>query len=384
MSTAFNMALGTGVILGFGALALDLGYANFARTQVQAAADAAAISGAISLAQGDDGDMVDSARNWGEANTVGTLAVVVDPNEVLRGDYDRDNGTFTSSVDGLDVWVRAHTEGSTSFLSRLWGNEDLNSQAVAIARVLPGATCTFIGLGATQFNGSSTDVYGYDSTIDLDPENSPEDSGAVCSNGTLDLGAGPMIDGSARPGIGEEIDGDSSDVTGSTAALPSELVFDPPDVPGGAIAMPNTVVNNQGNVQGNKTIAPGTYKLTKDFGFQGQATLTISPPGAVNIYSDGYNVEITGGGIVNTGEDPHQLAIYVKGTPSKPIKIAGNASFYGFVYAPQAEVDVNGTSAFYGAIVSDELTFNGGGNQPLYMDISLMDDVIPGGIQLVR
>jgi hypothetical protein len=383
MSTAFNMALGTGVLIGFGALALDLGYANFARTQVQSAADAAAIAGAISLAADTDGDIVSQAQSWGQQNSVGSMSVVVDQSDVLRGTL-QDDGTFDIDADGLDVWVRAHTEGSTAFLSRIWGASDLDAQAIAVARVLPGAVCTYIGMGDTTVNGASNVIVGYDSSIDLDPDNAPDEQAAICSNSSIGFNGGPTVEGSVRPGIGESVEGDTSDVSGSTAPLTTTLAYPDPTFPVGIVNMPNTVVNGQGKVQGNKTIAPGNYKLTQDFAFQGQATLTISPPGAVNIYSNGFNVEITGGGVVNTSQDPHNFAVYVKGTPSKPIKIGGNAAFYGYVYAPKAEVNVNGTSAFYGAIVSDELTINGGGNATLYMDTSLMDDVMAGGISLVR
>jgi hypothetical protein len=381
MSTAFNMALGTGVIIGFGALALDLGYANFARTQVQAAADASALAGAISLSA-DDGDtsgMVSQAQTWGQSNAVGSIAVVVDSGDVQRGTLASD-GTFTSGATGLDVWVRAHTEGSTGFLSRIWGVSDLDAQATAVARVLPDAVCTYIGTGDTTSNGGgSMVIVGYDSSIDFDPANSPDEQAAICSNASITLnGGGTTVEGAVRPGIGESISGDTSGITGSTAPLGTVLDYPELPQPVGAVNWPLS-----SNINSAVVIPPGDYKLTGDLKIVGNGQITISPPGPVNIYTNNYGISIAGNGFINTSEDPHNLAIYGKGTAAD-VKVTGNSDFYGYIYVPFSDVTLGGTAAFYGAIVSDELTFNGGGNQTLYMDTSLMDDVQKGGIKLVQ
>ncbi|MBA2320427.1 MAG: hypothetical protein H0V89_04660, partial [Deltaproteobacteria bacterium] len=186
MSTAFNMALGTGVILGFGSLSLDLGYANFARTQVHAAADAAAIAGAISVLNDQpNAAVIASASSWGEANDVGSVEVVVDNADIRRGTWD--GTTFVESNAGRDVWVRAHTEGTSAFLSRIWGQENLDTQAVSIARAEPPTVCTVIGVDTAEVGGNGN-VFGYDSSVSLDPALSEDPSAGICSNNvTIDI-----------------------------------------------------------------------------------------------------------------------------------------------------------------------------------------------------
>ncbi|MBA2321894.1 MAG: hypothetical protein H0V89_12160 [Deltaproteobacteria bacterium] len=373
MSTAFNMALGTGVLVGFSALSVDLGFANFSRTQVQAAADAASIAGAISLAEGEtDADMVESARTWGQANSVGTLSVVVDETDVVRGTYDADAGTFVQDDEGIDVRARAHTVGSPAFLSRIFGNADLDTQAISISRVMPGAVCTVVGTGKASAHGTP-DLIGYDSEVDLDPEFAFDEEAAMCSNSSINMNGGPFVDGNVRPGIGGTVSGGT--VTGSTAPLSSVLEYDAAALPAGITNWPHGYsLNSRTPVN----VTPGDYRLTGSLRTNGQAQINISGP--TNLYVVNQDVTINGGGFVNSTLDPHNLAIYVTG--NQQIRINGNADFYGYVYAPDSEVDVTGTADFYGAIIAEDVDI--GGTGLVYMDTSLIEETVPGGIQLVR
>src|SRR5687767_15658270 len=85
-SATMTTAAGIAVLVGMGALALDLGYMNMALNQVQAAADAGALAGAISIAQGESNRAVwSSSIGWAQSNNVGRTPVVVEDGDVRRG-----------------------------------------------------------------------------------------------------------------------------------------------------------------------------------------------------------------------------------------------------------------------------------------------------------
>ncbi len=393
MSMAMNVGVGLGVIVGFGALALDLGYTNFALTQTQAAADAAAIAGAISLQldDNDDAAMVSEAQAWGQDNNAGTSAIVVDAADVRRGDLATGGNCidFVDNAGGFDVYARAYTNDTPAFLSRIWGNGDSNTEACAVARVLPPSVCTMIGTGDAGVNGNSNLLIGYDSEIDPDPENSPNPDAAVCSNSDITLHGGPTIEGSVRPGIGAEIVGDTDNVSGTTEPLGERLDYPDPDF--AAIAAEFSGVKkawspdrpyNIGKKQ-SLVLSTGAYELTGDLSITGMGTITLAGDGPVVLLTNGFNVTLTGGGVVLPEDaDTHDFSIYAKG--DSEIKIGGTSSFYGYIYAPKGPVTLLGTAAFYGAVVSDGLDIKGGGINPIYMDVSLMDDEEPGGIRLIR
>jgi hypothetical protein len=370
-----NTGLGVGVIVGFGALALDLGYANFARTQVHAAADASAISGAISLMNEEaDTEIVNNAVQWGEENYVGRIDVVITPADVKRGTWD--GAAWSDNANGWDVWVRAHTEEATSFLSRIWGADPLDSQAVSIARVLPPTICTVIGLDTAEVGGNGN-VYGYDSSIDLDPANAPDPAAGVCSNQvTVDVFGNAVIDANVRPGIGGEVDiTGNAEVTGNTTALPVELDYPSMNPP---TSVPNWPYATSIGSTTNVNVTPGEYKITSsNLSINAQAKFTVSGPTTIYVNGD---VTINGQGFVNTTSDPANLKIIVVG--DHDVRVNGGSDFYGMIYAPNADVDVLGNADFYGAIISSDVDFSGTGD--IYMDTSLMDDEVKGGIKLVR
>jgi hypothetical protein len=382
MSMAFNMSLGLGVTIGFGALSLDLGYANFAATQAQAAADSAALAGAISLAAGDDRNIVSQAQSWGQRNKVGSSEIVVDDTDVRRG-YLPDGADcrdFVTQAGGPDVYARAHTTATPGFFSRIWGVEDLNTGACAVARVLPGAVCTFIGMGSTTSNGGGSMVLmGYDSTIDFNPDNSPDDDAAMCSNADIKLnGNGTTVGGSVRPGIGKTIIGDTSEISGGTTPLTSALAYPELTPPSGLKNWPAAY-----SITNTVQLTPGSYRLNADLSITGGGSVRIKGNGVVKIYTDNHAIRIDGNGLVNTSKNPHNFSIYGRGAGSD-IAIGGNFDFYGYVYTPSATVTLSGNAGFYGAIVGDELVLNGGARQDIYMDTSLMDNEQAGGIQLRR
>jgi len=101
----------------------------------------------------------------------------------------------------------------------------------------------------------------------------------------------------------------------------------------------------------------------------------ITTTGAVKIYVDG-EIDITGNGITVPNNRPVNLLLFSSG-PVNPVtgfapsvKIAGNGSFYGGVYAPKSAVLATGNGDIFGAVVSK--TYTQGGNSATHADLSLV------------
>jgi hypothetical protein len=375
VSTALYTTFGFATFVGFGSLALDLGYANFAKGEVQLAADSAAIAAAISMSVDASPDEVRAAaQRWGQQNAVGSTPVVVNDGDVRRGTWEA--GVFTASGAGSDVWVRAHTEDVPAFLSRIWGRTGLDTQATAIARLAPPFVCAMIGRDDAKVHGSPT-MLGYDSTVSLNPEFAFDVTGAVCSNATIPVVGDPYVDGSVRPGIGQQVTGGGT-VTGSTLPLCTNLDFDAPAFPNGLKPWAAGVnINSSTPV----VLAPGSYRINTPLEITGQGQLQITGP--TTLYVNNVNLTLTGQGVLNKSGNPRNLKIYVRDTGApNTIKINGTSAFHGFVYAPDTDVQLSGTAAFSGAVVAS--TLDVAGDMDVYMDTSLMDDEIQCGVQLVQ
>nr|MBA2319756.1 hypothetical protein [Deltaproteobacteria bacterium] len=225
--------------------------------------------------------------------------------------------------------------------------------------------------------GGNGNVFGYDSSVSLDPALSEDPSAGICSNNvTIDIFGNAVIDADVRPGVNGIVDiTGNAEVTGNTAALPIELVYPSIPVPTGAIAWPYpTRMNSSTPVN----VPPAVYTISSsDFTMNAQSSIVISGPTEIYINGD---VTLNGQNFTNTTGDPHNLKIYVIGDHN--VRINGGADFYGLIYAPTSTVDVLGNADFYGAIISAEVDFNGTGT--VYMDTSLMDNVIKGGVKLIR
>ncbi len=131
-------------LLGFVAFAVDLGYIGMVRTQLQTAADAAALAAAGSSGESQAG-MVQVAQQFADANMAAGRHVQLNAGDVELGSWDAATKTFTPMPAGqlgtaIKVTVRtaADSGGETKlFFGRLFGLSSLAQKASAIATVNP-------------------------------------------------------------------------------------------------------------------------------------------------------------------------------------------------------------------------------------------------------
>jgi Flp pilus assembly protein TadG len=166
-----NVAILLVPIMAFLALALDCGYLLKVRTELQSAADAAALAAVRELIPGANGiqnldQAIETARALAQQNMGGANAFVVNDADIQIGRYDPssiyssvnllDNGTF----DTVRVTVRRdHTTNSAVrlYFARVIGIADCDVTATATA-ILPQANVLRPGDGVLPFGLSNVGI----------------------------------------------------------------------------------------------------------------------------------------------------------------------------------------------------------------------------------
>jgi len=181
-----------------------------------------------------------------------------------------------------------------------------------------------------------------------------------------------LVADEGTPGI--VIETQKATISGSQSQLPEDWVL--PEMP----AMPETHTNiDLSNVTSVLPALPaGTYH-TPSIKITGLGTVPTS--GVVKIYVDG-EVDMAGNGITVPNNHPGNLTILSEGAVK--IDLAGNGSFYGGIFAPNADVTSTGNGDVFGAIVSQN--FSSTGNGAVHFDLAMKDAqaVDPDQIHTVR
>jgi len=218
-------------LLGFTALAIDVGVMMVARTQCQATADTAAMAGARTL----NGD-VTSNNNYSNAGPNAIAAatncqLLTNPvqadwvtTEIGYYTYDRANATFGAILPGEGVTLPANENWSLvratvnysnpTFFAKVFGQDTFTTSAVATAVHRPRDICIIMDYsGSMSFDSLLGGTYSGARTVSLNPEtvrpqfghysvyNPVASSGLIISSGevlgqsniTVDTDAGPAL-----------------------------------------------------------------------------------------------------------------------------------------------------------------------------------------------
>ncbi len=176
------------VLLGMVAFAVDVGYLSLARTQLQTAADSAALA-AASLTNHTDEDLRQEAQKFANLNTVAGRPIQLNADDIQFGTWDASDRSFTpteSASNAVRVTVRTSPDsgGSTPlFFAKVLGRHTQQQSASAIATVNPRDICFVVDLSRSM-------------NFDTNPGESSSSS-ALIQNVYDDFGFG------AQPGIAQ-------------------------------------------------------------------------------------------------------------------------------------------------------------------------------------
>ena len=173
------------VMLGFVAFGVDVGYMLLVKTQLQVAADSAAMAAAANMA-GTQSQMNAAAQQYAGYHQAGGKQVTLQTSDIQYGLWDSTARTFTaSSQAGNAIRVTARrdstTGGNNTFFGRIFGVNTFNVAASAVALGNPrdicfvvdlsGSmnrdTCTGYGSSAQYRSSGYTSIYSIDDAADF-------------------------------------------------------------------------------------------------------------------------------------------------------------------------------------------------------------------------
>jgi hypothetical protein len=133
------------VLLGIGALAIDIGYLAVAKNECQNAADAAALAGARQLGENYanktdlSANVVAVAKEIAEKNKAAGQFIIVGNNDIQIGTWNPATSLFSETITNpMAVWVRTTATPST-FFARIFSILNMNVAAEACAII--GGPC---------------------------------------------------------------------------------------------------------------------------------------------------------------------------------------------------------------------------------------------------
>lgn len=367
------------MLLGFVALAVDLGYVYVSRAEMQKAADASALAGASALLEGEYA-AIDRAIECVELNAVARAAVTSDEADVTVGNWEWGTHEFYPAswedpVTPNAVRVVGSRLGMPLFFGPAVGESTTDVVRGATALVGSGKCAGVWGLEDINVHGN---VYtdSYNSTEGMYGEGEIYPNGDLCSCKDLTLRGGVDIHGDAMYGEGYEYTASSSshEVWGVVAEHQCGPYVPDFDMEAAAIGNDNALIgltdagrdpfpHRLGQLvlieDDNLMLSPGNYYF-ESVRMTGQATLTITGP--TKLYVSG-PAKFTGGGLVNVTQDPADLIIYSTG---RDMDLTGGPEMYASIIAPETDIRTIGTVDFYGTMLGRTLEM--GGTFDLHVD----------------
>lgn len=158
------------VLLAMVAFAVDIGYLNLARSQLQVAADASALAaaGSSNLSQS---EVIAVAQQFANANVVADRQVQLQPSDVVFGSWDAATNTFTPGGGlGSAVQVTVRTSGSAGgetplFFANIFGFGSKAESATAIATANPRDIAFVVDLSGSMNDDTSPNSSSSSSTL---------------------------------------------------------------------------------------------------------------------------------------------------------------------------------------------------------------------------
>ena len=363
--TLFYTCVAFLALTAFISLAIDYGRVQLAKTELRAAADAAARYGSTGVY-----DLTYSAKAIAAAanNTVDGTSLVLQSGDVQLVTYS--NGTYTiggGSPNGILVTARrtaARGTGIPLLFAQMLGRNTCDVTATAVG-VYSSSSPTFgiVGLSAALLQNGTILTDSYKSASGSYGGSNVYNHGYVATNGGITMTGGVTISQDVYMQSGQSMTINGSPSYGTRQTLSSALSYSSvTSYPGGA--------TNIGNVNAGTTLGSGSsntdYYCTGMIINSGQ-TLTINGP--VTLYING---NCTLNGTINVvGNKPTNLTIKMMSGSGVNIQ---TTTLYADIYAPQSPININSTPNIYGRLIGGQLSVSN--TTAIHVDESL--PALPG------
>ena len=340
-------------LIGFAALAIDVGHAYTQRRQLQNAADAAALAGArLVCSSGSDASIWTEVQNYVNSNSNHLSAITVTAYYTTASGAHTGgtlpNGSVPSDATGVEVSTRSTTP---AYFGRVVGFAAFQPAAVGAAKCSKGIPAIFADKCGQPSNTKVIDWSGGTYLVigDIRSNSDLNMSGSnnTISNSTISTGSGAV----SPAGLAGKATTPSSSFTTDTSCEPYPVTFNIADyAPGGSQAV--AAGANYHSIAGNSSLStyvhsgvmdPGVYYVAGNVNFASPsvtANVTIVATGSIIISSGSSTWTPYAQGLlyysnISDASAPGHIALNVSGSGS---------SWTGIIYAPNSGINMSGSS----------------------------------------
>jgi Flp pilus assembly protein TadG len=330
------------VLLGFVAFCVDISRVRTAKSELQAASDAAALNGANGLV---DATYFAKAAAVATENLCDGTAITLAAADVTPGNWT--NSTFTANGSPRNairvVAARtkaAHNVVTTPFANAL-GLPSPDLRATSIVAIVNQSDYEWVGTDGVNLSGGSSSfkVTAFDATNPL----AAESRTTVRSNGSVTISGASTINADIKYGTTANVDG-ASTVTGNITQYLNTLTYPP----GSQVANLNGVTPVYSTtydltVNTNQTLPGGVY-VVKNVNV---ANCNITFTGPVTIVCTG-NLNMNTVGFTTLSNLPANLKI-ISTTPGTSFNITNlTKTMYADFYMPDTTFSLTAPAGYYG------------------------------------
>jgi hypothetical protein len=347
-------------LVSIASLAVDLGRAQLAKSELRSAADAAGRAAAAALSNGGIAAARTAAVAAAASNTCDGQAVVLDPsNDLAFGTWDPVARKFSagqSNPNAVKVTLgrtAAKSNPIPMMFGKLIGLSSCDVHAsTTVCTVGNTGAYSIIGIDSVSMTGSSS-TDSYNSSKGDYSSGTASHKGAIASNGDITLSGNGKIDGDARAGVGKttKMSGSAS-VTGLVASLGAVIKFP-------SVTLPSSYVDLGDVEQSSGTVhIPGGVYLFHSIDLSGSAHIVWDGP--VTFYvRDSYKV--SGSVVIDTYQNLPANRV-IKFLPTCTTATwSGTNDCVGDLYAPDTNFTVGGSAELFGRITAKTITLTGNG-----------------------
>jgi uncharacterized protein YdeI (BOF family) len=325
------------VLCGLTSLAIDMGRVALVKTQLRAAADAAALAAGNYV--GDRATARSIAAATAKLNKADGAAVVIDPNvDVEFVNWNESSRTYTVSgasdvANAVKVTARRIAARGNAvdlpFAKMLGANTcDVSAETIVMAK---GGNFSLVGLDYVKMTGNANVT-------------------SVATNGYISMTGSAHVNGDVATGSGGVKGGR---VNGQSSRLFAPLVY-----PSASLA---NVQSTYPALDGTSIKLSGSQTKTLDGSVYIFKDITLTGSSKI-IFTSKCTVYVTGS-IVMTGttvakdNDPANLKFIVIGTGK--VSLTGTSQLYANIYAPNSPITITGTGDIYGPLVGKTISLTG-------------------------
>lgn len=370
-------ALSMITLLGFVALAVDVGILFRAKRNAQIAADAAAIAGALDY---NYNTSVPSAKAAAQAAATANGVTNGTGGTVVTVSLPPADGPNTSCSGCVEVQI---TEPNPTIFMAMSGPRSVAVGARAVAgKGGPGPACLYT-LGSTGITGSGTGGISV-------PSCNIDDNGGITLSGSQAISANQTnMKGSYTHSGTSSVTPAPVSFGGATDPLAS---LTQPTVPGTCSTLSSPYPNPVPTGCYNSIVTSGTVTLHLQSGLYIFKGITAS--GSLNIVGTGVTIYMPSGGITGSGNvglnitaptsgTYNGMALWISRTNSSGITLSGNSttSFQGIIYAPDSNLTFSGTTplTLTSDLIVNNMTFSGNTTIQNYTTVNSTTPLGSGG-----